>query len=35
MRPGDGRAATILDQPPLMLPLSLSEALAEDRTDRL
>ena len=35
MRPGDGSAAAILDQPPLKLPVSLSEALAEDRTDRL
>ncbi len=35
MRPGNGSAATVLDQPPLKLPVSLSEALAEDRTDRL
>ena len=35
MRPGSGSAAAILDQPPLELPTSLSEALAEDRADRL
>ncbi|MYE18904.1 MAG: type II toxin-antitoxin system prevent-host-death family antitoxin [Rhodospirillales bacterium] len=35
MRPGSGSAATILDQPPLELPTSLSEALAEDRADRM
>ena len=35
LRPGNGSAAAILDQPPLALPVSLSEALAEDRTDRL
>ncbi len=35
LRPGKGGAAAILDQPPLALPTSLSEALAEDRTDRL
>ena len=35
LRPGKGRAAAILDKPPLALPVSLSEALAEDRTDRL
>lgn len=35
MRPGQGGAATILDEPPLVLPASISEALAEDRQDRL
>lgn len=35
LRPGNGSAAAILDQPPLALPVSLSDALTEDRTDRL
>ena len=35
LRPGKGGAAAILDEPPLTLPVSLSEALAEERTDRL
>ena len=35
LRPGKGGAAAILDQPPLVLPASLSEALAEERTERL
>ena len=35
LRPGKGNAAAILDKPPLALPVNLSEALAEDRTDRL
>ena len=35
LRPGKGSAAAILDKPPLALPVNLSEALAEDRTDRL
>lgn len=35
LRPGKGGAAAILDQPPLALPVSLSEALAEERTGRL
>ena len=35
LRPGKGRAAAILDQPPLALPVGLSEALAEERTERL
>lgn len=34
MRPGRGGAAAILDEPPLTLPVSISETLAEDRTDR-
>ena len=34
LRPGKGSAVTILDKPPLALPVNLSEALAEDRTDR-
>lgn len=35
LRPGKGGAAAILDQPPLALPVNLSEALAEGRTERL
>ena len=35
LRPGKGGAAAILDEPPLDLPVSLSEALTEERTDRL
>ena len=35
IRPGTGRAARILEQQPLALQSSLSEALAEDRADRL
>ena len=34
LRPGAGSAAAILESPPLALPVSLSEALAEDRADR-
>ena len=34
LRPGTGSAAAILESPPLELPVSLSEALAEDRADR-
>ena len=35
LRPGMGGAASILDEPPLVLPVSISQALTEDRTDRL
>ena len=35
VRPGRGGAAAILDEPPLTLPVSISEALAEGRDDRL
>ena len=35
VRPGNGAAAAILDEPALGLPVSVSEALIEDRTDRL
>jgi len=35
LRPGDGSAATVLDHPPLVLSVSVSEALNEDRADRL
>lgn len=35
LRPGNGAAATVLDAPALVLPASVSEALIEDRTDRL
>ncbi len=34
IRPGLGGAAAILDEPPLELPVSISETLAEDRKDR-
>ena len=34
LRPGKGDATAILEQPPLELPVSLSEALDEDRNDR-
>lgn len=35
LRPGKGGAAAILNEPPVVLPVSLSEALAADRDDRL
>ena len=35
LRPGKGAAGAILDEPLLELPVSLSDALAEDRDDRL
>lgn len=35
VRSGRGGAAAILDEPPLTLPVSISEALTEDRADRL
>ena len=35
LRPGQGGAAAILNEPPVVLPVSLSEALAADRDDRL
>ena len=35
LRPGTGGAASILDEPPLVLPASLSPALAAERDDRL
>lgn len=34
LRPGEGGAAVILDEPPMALPTSLSEALIEERNDR-
>ena len=34
LRPGKGGAAAVLDEPPLELPISLSEALAEERANR-
>ena len=34
LRPGRGGASSVLEEPPLALPVSLSEALTEDRTDR-
>lgn len=35
LRPRSGPAASILDQPPMKLSTSISQALAEDRADRL
>ena len=35
LRPGKGGAASVLDEPPLALGVSVSQALSEDRTDRL
>ena len=35
LRPGSGSTAAVLDEPPLVLPASISKALDEDRTDRL
>lgn len=35
LRPGNGCASTILEDPPLVLPVSISGAMAEDREDRL
>ena len=35
LRRGKGGAASVLESPPLTLPASISEALSEDRTDRL
>ena len=35
LRPGAGNARAILDEPPLVLPVRISDALLEDRADRL
>ena len=35
LRPGSGNAAAILEEPPLKLPISILDALSEDRSDRL
>ena len=35
LRPGAGNAAVILEEPPLELPVSILDALLEDRDDRL
>ena len=35
LRPGKGKAATILDEALIQLPTGLSDALTEDRADRL
>ena len=35
LRPGKGGASSILEEPPLALPISLSDALAGERVDRL
>ncbi|WP_420621758.1 type II toxin-antitoxin system Phd/YefM family antitoxin [Candidatus Poriferisodalis sp.] len=34
LRAGQGDAAAVLDEPPLQIPTSLAEALAEEREDR-
>ena len=34
LRAGQGDAAAVLDEPPLQIPTSLTEALAEEREDR-
>jgi prevent-host-death family protein len=35
LRPGHGDSAAILEQPPLELPVSIAEALAEERAEHL
>ena len=35
LKPGAGGAAAILESEPLALPVTLSEALSEDRADRI
>ena len=35
LRPGNGSAAAVLKETPLKLPVSILDALCEDRTDRL
>ena len=35
LRAGSGNAAAILEEPPLKLPISILDALSEDRSDRL
>lgn len=35
LRPGSGGSASILDEPPLVLPATLSPVLAEERSDRV
>ena len=35
LRPGKGGAASVLESSPLVLPASISDALSEDRADRL
>ena len=35
LRAGKGAAGAILNEPPVVLPVSVSEALAADRDDRL
>ena len=35
IRPGQSRAVSVLDEPPLALPVSLSEALSEGRKEHL
>ena len=35
LRPGNGDSAAVLEDPPLLLPTSILDALVEDREDRL
>ena len=35
LRPGSGPAAAVLEESPLKLPVSILDALSEDRSDRL
>ena len=35
LRPGAGNARAVLDEPPLVLPVQISDALLQDRADRL
>ena len=35
LKPGNGESAAILDEAPLELPVSISDALEEDREDRM
>ena len=35
LRAGQGNAGAVLDESPLQIPTSLTEALAENREDRL
>ena len=34
LKPGQGNTATVLDKPPLVLPTSIREPLADERDDR-
>ena len=35
LRPGRGSATAVLEEPPLKLPVSILDALSEDRLDRM